>query len=84
MGAPRDIPEDAVIHPSVHEMVRAGILDPKSIPPRGGNNSHLPSTARITGAWKAMKKSQEKQISSLMQKKKAVDALRSKFDGKAS
>ncbi|GLB05817.1 hypothetical protein AtubIFM57258_001107 [Aspergillus tubingensis] len=83
MGAPRDIPEDAVIHPSVHEMVRAGILDPKSIPPRGGNNSHLPSTARITGAWKAMRKNQGKQISSLLQNKKPVGGLRSEVDGKA-
>ncbi|GES59805.1 sporulation associated protein [Aspergillus terreus] len=56
LGAPRDIPRGATIHHSVDEMIRAGILDPESIPPPGGGNSHLPSTDKITGAWKNMRK----------------------------
>ncbi|KAK2731618.1 hypothetical protein FQN57_003271 [Myotisia sp. PD_48] len=56
LGAPRDIPNDAVIHPSVNEMVKAGIIDAESIPKKGGDNSHFPTIASISGTWKRMRK----------------------------
>ncbi|KAL0261285.1 hypothetical protein SLS55_004982 [Diplodia seriata] len=52
LGAPRDIPEEGVIHPSVDEMIKAGILDEKSVPAKGGDNPHLPSVAAALGAWR--------------------------------
>ncbi|KAK0625617.1 Uncharacterized protein DIS24_g11063 [Lasiodiplodia hormozganensis] len=38
LGAPRDIPVEGELHPSVNEMIKAGILDPKSVPEKGGDN----------------------------------------------
>ncbi|KAJ5320468.1 hypothetical protein N7508_000751 [Penicillium antarcticum] len=61
LGASRDLPIDAEIHPSVNEMIRAGILKEESIPVRGGDNSHLPNVANITYAWTRMRKSKTKQ-----------------------
>lgn len=63
MGAPRDLPMDAQIHSSVNEMVRAGILDEKSIPERGGDNSHLPNVANVAYTWKRMRKNLASQAS---------------------
>lgn len=63
MGAPRDLPHHAVIHPSVKEMIKAGILDKKSVPPKGGDNSNLPSIANITHTWGTLRKSLSSQTS---------------------
>lgn len=54
LGAPRDIPTEGVLHPSVNEMIKAGILDPKSVPEKGGDNPiALPDVgvADALGAW---------------------------------
>ena len=57
LGASRDLPRYAVIHPSVKEMIKAGILDKKSIPPRGGDNPNLPNIANISNTWGSLRKS---------------------------
>lgn len=57
MGAPRDLPHDAVIHPSVREMIKAGILDKDSIPPKGGDNPNLPDITNIAYTWKNLRNS---------------------------
>lgn len=54
MGAPRDIPSDAVIHESVYEMVQAGILDQE--PRKGGDNSHLPTVDTFKTAFSTARK----------------------------
>lgn len=56
LGAPRDLPHDSVIHPSVKEMVKAGILDQESIPARGGDNPNLPDVANISYTWKKLRR----------------------------
>lgn len=60
LGAPRDIPDDGVIHHSVDAMIKAGILDEKSVPERGGNNPHLPSIASVTAQWNLIHKAAER------------------------
>lgn len=58
MGAPRDLPHYAVIHPSVKEMIKAGILDKKSIPRKGGDNPIiLPNIINVSNTWKSLRKS---------------------------
>ncbi|KAK8186470.1 sporulation associated protein [Phyllosticta citribraziliensis] len=47
MGARRDIPLDAEIHPSVAEMVKAGILQGSLIPVKGGDNPNLSSVPSV-------------------------------------
>ncbi|KKK22133.1 hypothetical protein AOCH_003013 [Aspergillus ochraceoroseus] len=42
LGAERDLPDGATIHPSVLEMREAGILDEFPIPKPGGDNPNLP------------------------------------------
>ncbi|KAA8651229.1 hypothetical protein EYZ11_007815 [Aspergillus tanneri] len=42
MGAARDIPNGAHIHPSVYEMLESGILKDFPIPKQGGDNPNLP------------------------------------------
>lgn len=37
-------------------MVKAGILDQDSIPPRGGDNSNLPDVASISYTWKKLRR----------------------------
>ncbi|KAJ5758693.1 hypothetical protein N7520_005849 [Penicillium odoratum] len=63
LGAPRDLPNDAVIDPSVKEMIQAGILDKESIPPRGGDNPNLPNVANISYTWKKLRNALSKQAS---------------------
>ncbi|KAL4885594.1 hypothetical protein BJY04DRAFT_136365 [Aspergillus karnatakaensis] len=41
-GASRDLPHEAVLHPSVQEMLDSGILDDFPIPKPGGDNPNLP------------------------------------------
>ncbi|OJD38662.1 sporulation associated protein [Diplodia corticola] len=53
LGAPRDIPVEGVIHSSVNEMIKAGILDEKSVPEKGGDNPLLPNVAGVLGEWTA-------------------------------
>lgn len=65
MGAPRDLPHDAVIHPSVKEMIKAGILDKESIPPRGGDNPNLPNVANLAYTWKRLRNTAATQASNL-------------------
>lgn len=65
MGAPRDLPHDAVIHPSVKEMIKAGILDKESIPPRGGDNPNLPNVANLAYTWKKLRNTAASQASNL-------------------
>ncbi|KAF3762113.1 hypothetical protein M406DRAFT_65880 [Cryphonectria parasitica EP155] len=55
LGAPRDLPLDAEIHPSVYEMIQAGILDKASIPDKGGDNPHLPNVASIRHQGKMLR-----------------------------
>jgi hypothetical protein len=49
------LPSDAVIDPSVKEMIQAGILDKESIPPRGGDNPNLPNVANIAYTWSKLR-----------------------------
>ncbi|EOD47693.1 putative sporulation associated protein [Neofusicoccum parvum] len=62
LGAPRDIPMEGVIHSSVPEMIKAGILDEKSIPKKGGDNPQI-SIANVTGEWGLMRKAAERKQS---------------------
>lgn len=63
LGAPRDLPDYAVIHPSVKEMIKAGILDKDSVPPRGGDNPNLPNVANVAYAWTKLRNNKTKQAS---------------------
>lgn len=77
MGAPRDLPSYAVIHPSVNEMVKAGILDKKSIPRKGGNNLIiLPNVnvMNISNTWKSLRKSLPSQATSKVESNGASQA----------
>ena len=63
LGAPRDLPDYAVIHPSVKEMIKAGILDKDSVPPSGGDNPNLPNVANVAYAWTKLRNNMTKQAS---------------------
>ncbi|PVH81831.1 hypothetical protein DL98DRAFT_623095 [Cadophora sp. DSE1049] len=41
LGAPRDIPHGAEIHPSVYNLHRAGVLKDDQLPKTGGDNPHI-------------------------------------------
>lgn len=53
---------EGVIHSSVPEMIKAGILDEKSIPKKGGDNPQI-SIANVTGEWGLMRKAAERKQS---------------------
>jgi hypothetical protein len=76
LGAPRDLPSDAVIDPSVKEMIQAGILDKESIPPRGGDNPNLPNIANITYTWSKLRNRLSNQASNAS-KGSAADDIKS-------
>ncbi|CAI7593468.1 unnamed protein product [Penicillium pancosmium] len=76
LGAPRDLPSDAVIDPSVKEMIQAGILDKESIPPRGGDNPNLPNIANITYTWSKLRNRLSNQASNAS-KDGAADDIKS-------
>ena len=49
MGSRRDIPRNAVIHPTVHELHKAGVLSAEQMPKLGGEDSPrllVPEAAR--------------------------------------
>ncbi|KAJ5437740.1 uncharacterized protein N7458_008738 [Penicillium daleae] len=73
LGAPRDLPSDAVIDPSVKEMIQAGILDKESIPPRGGDNPNLPNVANITYTWSKLRNRLSNQASNASKDSAADD-----------
>ncbi|KAJ5965646.1 hypothetical protein N7481_012360 [Penicillium waksmanii] len=76
LGAPRDLPSDAIIDPSVKEMIQAGILDKESIPPRGGDNPNLPNIANITYTWSKLRNRLSNQASNAS-KDSAADDIKS-------
>jgi hypothetical protein len=49
-GAPRDIPDGAVIHKSVAELYQSGILQADQLPKTGGDNPHISPTGALL-AW---------------------------------
>ncbi|KAJ6084364.1 hypothetical protein N7486_011164 [Penicillium sp. IBT 16267x] len=73
LGAPRDLPSDAVIDPSVKEMIQAGILDKESIPPRGGDNPNLPNVANIAYTWSKLRNRLSNQASNASKDSPADD-----------
>ncbi|KAK8197371.1 sporulation associated protein [Phyllosticta capitalensis] len=83
LGAPRDIPHDGKIHESVDEMVKAGILDPSSIPKKGGDNPHLPSVATVMGQWNQRRKVANKEDSSTDTRVDGVSGSRAWEHGQA-
>jgi len=46
-------------------MIKAGILDKESIPPRGGDNPNLPNVANFAYTWKKLRNTATSQASSL-------------------
>ncbi|KAH7407997.1 sporulation associated protein [Cadophora sp. MPI-SDFR-AT-0126] len=50
LGAPRDIPHGAEIHPSVYNLHRAGILKDYQLPKTGGDNPHI-NSLRVSFSW---------------------------------
>jgi len=58
LGAPRDIPHGAQIHPSVYDLHHAGILRDDQLPKTGGNNPHI-NPSRVLLAWNKFSTAQE-------------------------
>ena len=44
-------------------MIKAGILDKDSVPPRGGDNPNLPNVANVAYAWTKLRSNKTKQAS---------------------
>lgn len=65
LGAPRDIPRRAEFHPSVNEMVKAGIIEKSSIPEKGGDNPILPSASSVVNTWGRVRKNLANQASTI-------------------
>ncbi|KAH7356398.1 sporulation associated protein [Rhexocercosporidium sp. MPI-PUGE-AT-0058] len=63
LGAPRDIPHGAEIHPSVYSLHRAGVLKDDQLPQTGGDNPHI-SPLRVSFAWSAKEQTQKAEASS--------------------
>ncbi|KAL2062511.1 hypothetical protein VTL71DRAFT_6777 [Oculimacula yallundae] len=60
LGAPRDIPHGAEIHPSVYSLHRAGVLRDDQLPQTGGDNPHI-SPLRASFAWGAKGQAQTRE-----------------------
>jgi hypothetical protein len=56
---------DAVIHPSVDEMVKAGIVDEDSIPRKGGDNPNIPDLTAVVAAWKKTRAAAAKEAAAI-------------------
>ncbi len=59
LGAPRDIPHGADIHPSVYNLHRAGVLKDSELPKTGGDNPHI-SPLRVAFAWNSTSRGERK------------------------
>lgn len=72
-GAPRDIPDGAIIHKSVPELHQAGILQADQLPKTGGDNAHISPTGALL-AWtrQAAKAADAKKSNGTSAKPKAV------------
>ncbi|KAF2478295.1 uncharacterized protein BDR25DRAFT_251030 [Lindgomyces ingoldianus] len=64
LGASRDIPSKAIIHPSVEAMYRAGVLTTDQMPVLGGTESETQKLFRVkafTSTWDTLRKTRAKE-----------------------